>query len=68
MSDAYAEHEQAQEWKRKYLQLDEAASGPAINRMEQFQNNVTVKQDNAEPHGESKPEMHLILPPLLDGV
>jgi len=32
--DAYAKHEQAQKWKRKHLQLNEAASGPAINSRE----------------------------------
>ena len=34
MPDAYAKYQQAQEWKRKHLQLNEAASGPAINSME----------------------------------
>jgi hypothetical protein len=58
MPDAYAKDEQAQKWKRKHLQLNEAASGPAINMMEQFENEVTVKQDNAEPHGEGKSKMH----------
>jgi hypothetical protein len=58
MPDPDAKDEQAEKWKCKHLQLNEATSGPAINMMEQFQNEVTAKKNNTKSHGKGKPEMH----------